>query len=331
MLWIYAFVGIIQSFGAAAENDVRYQEVYSRPEAFRPVKGSVLTYIDIVEEMHFEMDIEVHSIGTGHENVLHCGSILQERQPAIWIHPDQGFANRWFTAEGQTNANFQGIEAGQTYHLEFDMAPYTWKVTVDGVETPHSLNELGAPLTYENLVCYASNPWNKAADATISNLFIGIPLPPVAQPTADPTLSPSFSPTMDCSVLNIDGMLSDCSGEFDTIQMELAALKDSLSNLEAQMQVIVDSLDGTDDISVDAAAASHSETMEENEYGTDNNAGHINWTLMTVVIGGLAVVAMILVALLMKKRNKGKSAESTSVTAVHVPEVSLSEIPSTTA
>jgi hypothetical protein len=151
-----------------------YQEVYSHPDPVQTVKGQVLTYIDIVEEMHFEMDIEVHSVYGSYPNIFTCADTNALKMPSISLQGSGTFAIRWGIPG--TNAPGRGqIVAGESYHLELDVAPDSWTVTLDGVVI-HDESGLGAPLTFENVPCYVSNPWFGAADVTVSNLFIGIPL-----------------------------------------------------------------------------------------------------------------------------------------------------------
>merc|ERR1712242_294255 len=72
------------------------------------------------------------------------------------------------------NSPKKGIVLGNTYHLEMDMAPGSWTVTVDGVGL-YEGSGLGAPLSIENVPCYVYGG-SIGADVTVSNLFIGIPL-----------------------------------------------------------------------------------------------------------------------------------------------------------
>jgi len=87
------------------------------------------------------------------------------------------------------------------------------------------------------------------------------------------------------------------------------------------------------DVSVNAAAM-HSGTAEEIEYDTNGDGDRNSWTIMATAIGAVFVVMMIISVLFVmkKRRNNAKHAVSTSksATATHVvPELSLSEIPST--
>jgi len=164
----------------AVEDGVHFDEVFSKSEGFQPTKGSVLTYIDIVDEMHFEMDITVHSFPSSWASILHCSDANYPRLPGIWIHPNsasgQGFHVKWSNADNQNYGPDTGetLVAGETYHLEVDIAQGSLKVTVDGV-VKHEATGLASHTTYDNMVCYASDPWYDAADVTVSNLLIGVP------------------------------------------------------------------------------------------------------------------------------------------------------------
>merc|ERR1719474_677179 len=79
------------------------------------------------------------------------------------------------------------------------------------------VEKTGTAPTYNDMVCYVSDPWYNAADVTVTNLLItdGTTNDPTTDPTDDPTAEPTLEPTKDCSFLHIDQFLVDCSSEFD--------------------------------------------------------------------------------------------------------------------
>merc|ERR1711972_1005024 len=155
---------------------------------------------------------------------------------------------------------------------------------------------------------------------------------PTVEPTTEPTTEPTPEPTscLECSVLNIDMMLTHCSAEFDDHDANIDALKSDVAVLKAQMQMILDFLPeaGARDVSVDAAAI-HSDISKDTTHSSDGNDGEIDWI---VIIGAVAVVVVMMtvgVALWMKKLNAKESTMSQSVAVAHsVPDLSVSEIPS---
>ena len=89
-----------------------------------------------------------------------------------------------------------------------------------------------------------------------------------------------------------------------------------------------------EDISLNAAAI-QSGTEGENAAGidSDGDADHNNWTVVATAIGAIAVMSIVILMLLMKKRKTAKPTVSMtkSATATHVvPDLSVSDIQSTT-
>ena len=145
--------------------------------SFQPSKGFIIGYIDILDTMHIELDVIIHSFPSWWGNIIHCtpdGDF--PRLPGIWIHPDSATTMGFYTKfSNDENADYGPDTGGAlvtetSYHLEMDITQSTHKVTVNDVvvvnETvpTHSL--------YTNVTCYASGLWHDVADVTISNLFI---------------------------------------------------------------------------------------------------------------------------------------------------------------
>ena len=152
----------------------------------------------ISDEMHFEMDIVVHSLPTsGTEGILHCGTknhSPSERYPAIFLYApstgNHGFNVRLTTSDtgccGEGPNKSSPLNLEQSYHLEIEFTQSWLSVEVDGVSTYfeyHGTHTTGVQ------PCYASAPWYAAADVTISNFRIlsAIPIPTAEPTTAEPT------------------------------------------------------------------------------------------------------------------------------------------------
>merc|ERR1719474_2316095 len=216
----------------AVEDGVDFDEVFSVSDGFKPTKGNVLTYIDIVDEMHFEMDITIHSFPSSWASILHCSDANYPRLPGIWIHPNSdtnvGFRVKWSNAD---NINYgpntgEALVAGQTYQLEMDIAQGYLKVTVDGV-IKHEASGLASHSTYEDLVCYASDPWYDAADVTISNLLIGIP----------------GGSDMDA----VEGRLDTVESEMDTVQSDVDTVESEVDAVESAVDTLQSGMDAVED------------------------------------------------------------------------------------
>merc|ERR1719474_2089632 len=251
----------------AVEDGVDFDEVFSVSDGFKPTKGNVLTYIDIVDEMHFEMDITIHSFPSSWASILHCSDANYPRLPGIWIHPDSdtnvGFHVKWSNAD---NINYgpntgEALVAGQTYHLEMDIAQGYLKVTVDGV-IRHEASGLASHSTYEDLVCYASDPWYNAADVTISNLLIGIPggsdmdavegRLDTVESEMDVVQSGvgTLETEMDAAESNIDAVESDVStlqGSMSSVESDMSTAQSDIDAVESNVGTIQSDVDAVED------------------------------------------------------------------------------------
>ena len=138
--------------------------------------GSIIGYIDITDQMHIELDIEIHSFPSHWGNIIHCTTDSDDsRLPGIWIHSTSetmGFYPTFSNDGDQDYGAFteDSLEIGETYHLEMDITQSTHKVTVNG--EVKAFDMVSRHQLYEDILCYASDPWYDAANVTISNLII---------------------------------------------------------------------------------------------------------------------------------------------------------------
>ena len=148
------------------------------PGPFKPSMGSIIGYIDVLDSMHIELDVIIHSFPDAWANIIQCTTGNNHpRIPGILIHPTSattmGFAVK-FSNDGDENygpSTGGALVAGTNYHLEIDISQGTHKVTVNGIVVVNEL-EVGPHALYSNVMCYASDPWHPAADVTISNLYV---------------------------------------------------------------------------------------------------------------------------------------------------------------
>jgi len=210
--------------------------LYSHPEAFQPTKGSVLTHIDIGDEMHVEMDIVIHSWPSSWANIFHCGT-SNYYHPSLYLHPSSG--SNGFRVHTQWNQHFWSGDAlvlGDTYHVEVDMGQGSFLLTVNGEVSFSGTGSKHSAST--NTACYASDPWWPTVDVTISNLIVADGAVTTAEPTTTTTTEePTQSPTKDCSALHIDEFLVDCSTEFD-------GHGDRIESLESGGSAMMDTVTG---------------------------------------------------------------------------------------
>jgi hypothetical protein len=150
-------------------------------DSFQPTASNIIGYISIGEEMHFELDVTIHSLPSAWASVFHCGSPkgMWSGMPGIWLHRNsatdganfEGFRTCW-THDDDSHDGIQTdkLTVGQTYHLEIDITESLYTVTQNGVV--QSSKSKADHTTYDSLVCYASDPWYGVADVTISNIRV---------------------------------------------------------------------------------------------------------------------------------------------------------------
>ena len=146
-------------------------------ESFQPSQSSKIGVIDILDEMHIEFDVVIHSFPSGWANILHCTP--EDDYPrviAFWIHANsasgQGFHSKYANDDNNNyGPNVGGsLILGKTYHLEMDITQSTFKIKINGVIVANDV--VTTHQLFEDITCYASDPWHDAADVTISDLII---------------------------------------------------------------------------------------------------------------------------------------------------------------
>lgn len=166
-----------------------------------PEQGEIITYIDIYDsvstlyihftviltncihcQMHFEMDIEVHSFpNSGWANIMHCGDSANSpiSFPGVFIHSDagtdgeslEGFAITWNTVDNDYNKNHTDyLTIGESYHLDIDVTQGWMKFQLNG-EIAYS-EAKSRHFTPNNVPCWTSDPSWDAADVTVSNFRV---------------------------------------------------------------------------------------------------------------------------------------------------------------
>jgi len=296
---IFKLVWAMGLFNAVIGQEDSYQVFLSQTEAYDVSRGSVLGYYDIVDEMHFELDITLNSwnTGSGWNNVIHgspndanCCNI-GDRMPGIWLTNSGSTSSGFYmmfdnTQKGDpvfwTNTP---VSPGNTYHVTMDITQSWLTVTVDGV-TIKDESKPSHP-TYTNVKMYASDSYYNSADVTISNFIIAnmaAPPPteePSKDPSATPTVSPSAEPTADpardCDVLHIDEFLVDCSVEFeghdndiDSLKSDVTTIKDDVASGEASIVA----LEGTVDNLVNSTSVMDAAIQELEYILSQAKAGH---------------------------------------------------------
>ena len=147
----------------------------SKPGGFQP-NGHYLGSFEIYENMHYEMDIEIHSISTiTMSGVLDCtNGSSYDYFPRIAIHPyssSSSYSIGFYVNFGhEYDWTREGLDAGTTHRLEIDITRDTYTITQDGVVLDETY--LGHA-TGIHVDCYSWNTgyWDHA-NVTVSNLLV---------------------------------------------------------------------------------------------------------------------------------------------------------------
>ena len=153
-----------------------------KTEPFEPKYGSIIDYVDVLDHMHLEMDMIIHSFPSNDwGNILQVGIENGDRLPALMIHPEadnsghplKGFYIVVKDGPGMpASGGMMGdaLALNQMYHIELDFTQTHFTVVVNGqtlfddVKTEHT--------HHEDMPCYSGFPVHSAADVTISNLIM---------------------------------------------------------------------------------------------------------------------------------------------------------------
>jgi len=206
------------------------EAMLSMPGPIDVERDNIIGFVDILDEMHFEMDFTISAWPTwnGWGGIFQCGSTSDDRYPLVMIEqesPSLGFYT-WFRdgAGYSTKGGYSGgdgLELNTAYHLEIDFTQSELIVSLDGVvvvqkaKSPHNL--------HSQVPCGVfSNNFNSAA-ATVSNLYID---------SIDAPFEPmEFRGASDVSVLQ--------SGEAQTVSAEQSVAESAGSESSFSLQIVI--------------------------------------------------------------------------------------------
>ena len=164
------------NFKTTEEDDDDATVLLSKRESFQP-NGQYIGSYEMYENMHFEMDIEVHSFGSSYTGVLLCTNGSYDYYPRVMIHPT--YSSNYYSWLGGFQVIFGGeydwsgeaVGVGTTHHLEIDITRDTYAITQDGVIKDDSYRGHATGIQVD---CYGwdNSSGNDPADVTVSNLLI---------------------------------------------------------------------------------------------------------------------------------------------------------------
>ena len=205
-----------------------------KTEPFEPRYGTIIGYVDVLDHMHLEMDMIIHSFPSNDwGNILQVGIQNGDRYPILMIHPESdnsGHPNKGFyvvVKDGSGLPAYGGsmgdaLVRNQQYHIELDFTQTRFTVVVNGetlfddIKTEHTHQK--------DMPCYSGFPVHSAADVTVSNLIMWssdlfpvlTPKPTTAEPTAEPetaeptTSEPTIQRTSISNTLFLIGLNFEC-------------------------------------------------------------------------------------------------------------------------
>jgi len=239
--------------------------LFSHPDPVTVSKGNVIGTTPIVDSMHFEFDVVVHSIqSSGWGNIFQvqeASSSDVRRMPALWIH-DQA-DNSGATLEGwylqfeddtDSSLGDEPVVAGKSYHFEMDWTQTAIFVKINGKTVWDA--STSTHQNYDSFNVYVSNP-QYTTDATVSNFVISTDLSCwVAGYECESyeACGDDGECGRDCSAFQIDDYLLDCSAEFEGNENDIASLQSDISEINTNIQAIETTLDGKADSSTTEAS-----------------------------------------------------------------------------
>jgi len=146
-----------------------------------PIKGKVVGTTKVVDEMHIEFDIDLHSVpSSGWYNVFRVGA--GDYIPSLWIHEqadnDGGQYEGWNLYFGGSNQDTslgdEPLVAGNSYHFEMEWTQSHIVVQINGNTVWDKAAHTHS--TSDEETVYMSALWDNAADVTIRNFVISTDL-----------------------------------------------------------------------------------------------------------------------------------------------------------
>jgi len=212
--------------------------LYADPGPITPIKNNQVGTTAIVDEMHFEMDITVHSIPSSNwVNVFRIGS---NYQPSLWIHDtadnDGGSYEGWnlrFQNDDDTSLGDEPLVVNGSYHFEMD-----WTQSHIWVKINNRTVWDKAASTHTNFdskeIWISSNGW-AAADVTITNFVVSTDLSCWATGYECETYEVCLEDgecSRNCDALQIDDYLNECSAEFAGTENDISVLQEEVNVLQ---------------------------------------------------------------------------------------------------
>jgi len=218
--------------------------LYADPGPITPIKNNKVSTTAIVDEMHFEMDLIVHSFPTsGWMNVFCIGS---QYMPSLWIHhtsdDDGGSYEGWwlrFQNNQDQSLGDEPLVVNKQYHFEMDWTQsYIWvrinnRTVWDKAASSHT--------NYASKEIWIShNSWT-AADVTITNFVVSTDLSCWATGYECGDHLECYDDGTcgrDCEEFPVDEWLLDCSDEYDQTGATIGTMQADIEAINSELGII---------------------------------------------------------------------------------------------
>ena len=163
-----------------------------------PVYDTIIGYVDILDDMHFEIEFTIHSWPSGDwGSIFQCGTANMERYPALFLHPYSGVdgnsreglyievSDSGSSSERVGGTMGEALNLNVPYHVVVDFSQSWFTVVVNGRNIYNSVKN--AHSVSHAMPCYSGWPQHIAADVTITTLNMwttGTLYPTSMSPTA---------------------------------------------------------------------------------------------------------------------------------------------------
>jgi len=279
---------------------------------FQPSQGNVLGQVDILDEVHIEMDIVVHSWPSDDfASIIHAtgtgGSCCNpgDRMPGLWLHKTKSANNGiYISFDNDYVGNWRtwattAFAIGQVYHWEMDVTQNWMTVHVDGDLKYNDVNPTHP--TFEGADLYGSDPWLEAADVTISNLTF--------------TSQQSLPEVNAVEITTLDGAVDRNTATISNLGADVVKLDNAMAKLEEKVDKLVHTMEGLGDV-IDQrmnSAVYYASSVGGNYDGfqaapVEGDAMSIVLTAKDLAIVGLAAVTLMTTVCIVVscKRSPGK-------------------------
>ena len=210
-------------------------------EPFAASSGNLVGTIDIHDVMIIDMIVFINTLNSDPseewESVFHIGNVDANRWPGIWLHTEAGNEGHdldGFTLSYGNNDNpndyVEASKAGGAFtdNMEIHYVSIQTQSSLTIIQNDETILDIPFPShpLPTDVNVYIGDPWYAPADVEIADLVIKAQV------------------KCDCSKLDIDGYLTECSDVFDetvvNLREEVTANAAEIASIKEELALIAD-------------------------------------------------------------------------------------------